>query len=99
VDVAESTWVWVDAWTNGNLSLEIDGKAVETSEPRQEVAGLARALPVWRFGPVTLAAGQHTITAQLTATEAPGSWGFGAALVDESGAPLVRCVHVVEADS
>jgi alpha-glucosidase len=99
VDVAESMSAWLDTWTNGKLSLEFDGKAVETSEPRREVAGLARAWPIWRYGPIRLEAGQHTISAQLTAPEAPASWGFGAVLVDESGAPVVRCAHVVEADS
>ena len=95
VELAESMPIWFDTWTHGALSLEIDGKALETSEPRPTLAGLAGPWQIVRFGPVTLSAGKHAIKARLTAPD-ESPWVFGALLVDDAGAPVVRCAHVVE---
>jgi len=96
IALAESMSVSFDTWTSGSLSLLVDGNMVETSAPQPTLAGLARQWQVVRFGPVTLPAGRHSITARLTAP-VESSWVFGVLLVDEMGAPVVRCAHVVEA--
>jgi alpha-glucosidase len=95
ITVSEPMTICCDSWTNGGLSLEIDGHLLETGEPRATLAGVARPWPVMRFGPLTLSAGQHTITARLTAPEGP-EWLFGVLLVDDAGAPLVRCAQVAD---
>ncbi len=95
IELAEATTVCFDTWTNGRLSLAIDGKPLDIGEPRLQVAGLARPWPVTRFGPVTLAAGKHDVVAHLAAPAEP-PWVFGVLLVDQFGAPLVRCAQIVE---
>ena len=95
IELAESVSVWFDTWTSGSLALEIDGKVLETTEPQPALAGQARPWQVLRCGPVTLAAGKHALRARLTAPD-ESRWVFGVLLVDDAGAPLVRCAHVIE---
>ena len=95
IELAEATSIWFDTWTTGGLSLGIDEKVLEGGEPRPALAGLTRQWEVLRFGPVMLSAGKHTITARLSAPEA-APWVFGVLLVDDAGAPLVRCTQIVD---
>jgi hypothetical protein len=95
IALADATSLWLDTWTNGSLALAVDGNVIATSEPRPTLAGLGRPWEVVRFGPITLAAGQHAIEVRLAAPEG-GPWVFGVLLVDEAGAPVVRCAHVIE---
>ena len=92
IEFPASTTLWLDTWTNGSLSLGIDGKVLDTSEPHPAIAGLAHPWQVSRFGPVTLAAGKHTVRVWLTAPDGP-QWVFGVLLVDDTGAPLHRCAY------
>jgi hypothetical protein len=93
IELAEAMSISFDTWTNGSLSLSIDGIVLETSEPQPTLMGTARPWEIVRYGPVTLAAGKHTITTRLTAPE-ESPWLFGVLLVDDTGAPVVRCAQV-----
>jgi Glycosyl hydrolases family 31/Domain of unknown function (DUF5110) len=95
IELADAMSLWFDTWTTGGLELEIDGKVLATGEPRPASAGLARPWQVIRFGPVTLAAGTHVVDVQLTAPAEP-PWVFGVLLVNDAGAPIVRCAQVFE---
>ena len=94
IELASAMSIWLDTWTNGSLTLEIDGNVLETSERRPTVAGQSGPWPVQRFGPVALLAGQHTVQARLTASEGP-TWVFGVLLVDDAEKPVVRCAQVI----
>ena len=90
--LAEATTLWLDAWTNGGLSLELDGEPLGAGVPQPTLLGQTRQWPVTRYGPLTLPAGKHVVTLRLTAPAAAApSWVFGALLVDATGAPVVRC--------
>jgi alpha-glucosidase (family GH31 glycosyl hydrolase) len=93
IELAEAMSISFDTWTNGSLSLGIDGIVLETSESQPTLMGTARPWEIVRYGPVTLAAGKHTVTTRLTAPE-ESPWLFGVLLVDDTGAPVVRCAHV-----
>jgi hypothetical protein len=95
ITVSEPMTICCDTWTNGSLSLEVDGHVLAADEPRATLAGVGRPWPVMRFGPLTLPAGQHTVTARLTAPEG-SEWMFGVLLVDDAGAPLIRCAQVTD---
>lgn len=95
IELTEAMPIRFDTWTNGSLSLEIDGNVLETSEPQLTLANLARPWPIARLGPVTLLAGKHTINVRLTAPD-QSSWVFGVLLVDDAGAPVVRCIQVAD---
>ncbi|MGH2518016.1 MAG: hypothetical protein ACRDHP_20425, partial [Ktedonobacterales bacterium] len=96
IALAEQATIWLDAWTNGGLTLAVDGVETDSvGEPRTELLGVERPWPVTRYGPVTLPAGVHTFTARVTAPD--GSvWVFGVLLVDGAGNPLVCCTHVLD---
>ncbi len=104
LEFADLTSLWLDTWTNGSLSIAVDGKTVETSQLQPTLAGQARPWDVVRFGPVMLPAGQHVVEVQLTApyvgdplTESGAvPWNFGVLLVDDAGIPVVRCMQVTE---
>jgi alpha-glucosidase len=95
IDLSAPQTLWLDTWTTGALALAVDGVALEDGAPRRTLAGRARPWPVARYGPLTLAAGRHTIETQLIAPDA-GTWVFGALLVDERGEPIARCAHVAD---
>lgn len=92
IDLLESTLVWVDTWTNGELSLEIDGDHLIDGEPQPTLAGFTRPGKIVRYGPVVLAAGQHYIKVDLTAPD-EARWRFGVLLLDEKKAPLLCCIQ------
>jgi hypothetical protein len=96
IDRADSMTVLFDTWTSGSLSLIVDGDVVEASAPRAALAGLARPWPVLRVGPIKLPAGRHSVATRLTAP-AESPWQFGTLLVDEAGAPVVRCTDAGDA--
>ncbi|MGZ6319606.1 MAG: TIM-barrel domain-containing protein [Ktedonobacterales bacterium] len=91
-DLVETTLVWFDTWTNGDLSLEVDDTLLVDGEPQPALAGFTRPCKTVRFGPVALAAGRHGLRMQLTAPEGP-RWRFGVLLVDATGSPLICCTQ------
>ena len=95
IELAEPMTIRFDTWTNGFLSLNVDGHDIATDEQQPTLAGLARPWPVARSGPVVLIAGKHTITVRLAAPEG-GAWVFGVLMVDDSGEPVVRCAQVID---
>jgi hypothetical protein len=96
IELAESMRIWLDTWTNGGLTLEVDGLSLGSGQPRPTLAGLAGQWQTMRHGPVALSPGRHTISVRLSAPAATPTWVFGALLVDESGAPLTRCAQVAD---
>jgi hypothetical protein len=95
IELARSMSVWFDSWTNGTLSLEIDGKWLKAGQPQPTLGGLAHPWQVLRFGPMSLSAGKHTIHVRLAA---PGGsqWVFGVLLLDDDGSPIYQCAYTVE---
>lgn len=92
IELVEAAVVYFDTWTNGDLSLEIDGILLVDGELRPALAGYTRPGATVRYGPVALAAGQHSVRAQLSAPDGP-RWRFGVLLVDETGSPLICCTQ------
>jgi hypothetical protein len=95
IDLAQPISVYFDCWTNGALSLGIDGKWLQAGQPRPTLDGLARPWQVVRFGPVALSAGKHIVHVELAAPDGP-QWVFGVLLLGDDGAPVFRCTYIVD---
>ena len=95
IELDQPMSVWFDSWTNGTLSLGIDGKWLQSGQLQPTLDGLAHPWQPVRFGMVALSAGKHVVHVRLAAPDGP-QWVFGVLLLGEDGAPIYRCSYIVE---